>query len=159
MLFEGSVVGGGEYAQSSEPNIGTWEMVEAGTHPLFPGGQEDYYDPFGNLGAEVYIPTGGPSVPEQEQQQYGERRPSLAEFARNFWFSESLGDVEAKEAQREAEGLGPATMSHMDRMFAKDFVADARQPNPFFDPEFSGGFYEDWDPIYAGMDLFEKARS
>ena len=122
----------GSYQEMSDDY---WEMVAASQHP------------------------GGPSVPEQEQQQYGERRPSLAEFAKNFWFSESLGDVEAKEAQRQAEGLGPATMSNMDRMFAKDFAADARQPNPFFDPEFSGGFYEDWDPIYAGMDLFEKARS
>jgi len=97
-------------------------------------------------------------VPEQVQR-YGERRPSLAEFARNFWFSESLGDVEAKEARREAEGLGPATMSNMDRMFAKNFAAEAMGPDPFYDPEFSGGYYEDWDPIYAGMDLFERARS
>ena len=101
---------------------------------------------------------GGPSVPEQEQQWYGERRPSLAEWARQHWFSESLGDVEAKEAQRQAEGLGAATMSNMDRMYAKDFSAEAMGPDPFFDPEFSGGYYEDWDPIYAGMDLFERAR-
>ena len=62
MLFEGSVVGGGEYAQSNEPNIGTWEMVEAGTHPLFPGGQVDYYDPYGNLhNAPPAIVGGGSS--------------------------------------------------------------------------------------------------
>ena len=66
--------------------------------------------------------------------------------------------MEAKEAQREAEGLGPATMSNMDRMFAKDFAAEARQPDPFFDPEFSYEMYEDYDPIYAGMDLFQRAR-
>ena len=157
--IQGSIVSGNEAVLSDESNIGTWHDLVAGEHPLFPGGLEDYYedmnDPFT---IPINMPGGGPSVPEQEQQQYGERRPSLAEMARNFWFSESLGDVEAKEAQREAEGLGPATMSNMDRMFAKDFAAEARQPDPFYDPEFSGRYYEDYDPIFAGMDLFERAR-
>ena len=88
---------------------------------------------------------------------YGERRPSLAEYARQHWFSESLSDVEAKEARREAEGLGAATMSNMDRMFAKDFSAEIG-PDPFFDPDFSYEMYEDYDPIFAGMDLFQRAR-
>ena len=89
---------------------------------------------------------------------YGGRRPSLAEYARQHWFSESLSDVEAKEAKREAEGLGAATMSDMERMYAKDFAAEARQPDPFYDPEFSYEMYEDYDPIFAGMDLFQRAR-
>ena len=194
MLFEGSVVTGGEdvitedliasgenwpnyidsegnWVEGAAPDtiinpvtgevgstVGTWIDVEAGTHPLFPGGVEDYYDPYGNLGDAWHDPSGGPSVPEQVQR-YGERRPSLAEFARNFWFSESLGDVEEKEARREAEGLGPATMSNMDRMFAKNFAAEAMGPDPFYDKDFSSKYYEDYDPIYAGMDLFERARS
>ena len=162
MLFEGSIVSGNEAVLSDEPNIGTWEMVEAGTHPLFPGGQEDYYDPFGNLGAEVYTPTdGGGYYDDWGDWGGGGQGPAgmtLAEYARQHWFSESLSDVEAKEAQREAEGLGAATMSDMERMYAKDFAAEARQPDPFFDPEFSYEMYEDYDPIYAGMDLFQRAR-
>ena len=90
---------------------------------------------------------------------HGDRKKSLAEFARNFWFSESLDDVEAKEAQRQAEGLGVATMSDMDKMYAKDFSSKAMGPDPFFDPEFSYGHYKNFDPLYAGMDLFERARS
>ena len=157
--IEGSIVSGNEAVLSDEENIGTWHDLVAGEHPLFPGGLEDYYedmdDPFT---IPINMPGGGPSVPEQVQR-YGERRPSLAEFARNFWFSESLGDVEAKEARREAEGLGPATMSNMDRMFAKNFAAEAMGPDPFYDKDFSSKYYEDYDPIYAGMDLFERARS
>jgi len=32
-------------------------------------------------------------------------------------------------------------------------------PDPFYDKDFSSKYYEDYDPIYAGMDLFERARS
>jgi len=60
-LFEGSIVSGNEAVLSDEPNIGTWSDVEEGTHPLFPGGLEDYYDPYGNLGDAWHEPSGGPS--------------------------------------------------------------------------------------------------
>jgi len=121
------------------------------------GSYEEMVDDYWEMVAASQDPS-GPSVPEQ-QQGYGPAGMTLAEFARNFWFSESLGDVEEKEARREAEGLGPATMSNMDRMFAKNFAAEAMGPDPFYDKDFSSKYYEDYDPIYAGMDLFERARS
>jgi len=142
--------------------VGTWDMIENpevyGEHPMFPGGLEDYYDMMDeNWGLENWGEPGGYEDYWGDWGDYGGRRPSLAEYARQHWFSESLSDVEAKEARREAEGLGPATMSNMDRMFAKDFSAEIG-PDPFFDPEFSYEMYEDYDPIFAGMDLFQRAR-
>jgi hypothetical protein len=82
---------------------------------------------------------------------------SLADLARQTWFSESLGDVIARQEERQKEGLGPAGMraSEMERMYDKEFAAKA---SPLFDPEFSLGVYEDIDPMYAGMDLFRKSR-
>jgi len=85
---------------------------------------------------------------------YG-RIGSLADLARQTWFSESLSDVEAREQERTEEGLGVATMAEMERMYDKDFAAKA---SPLFDPEFSFKQYEDINPLYAGMDLFRKAR-
>ena len=80
---------------------------------------------------------------------------SLAELAKQTWFSESLSDVEKREQKRADEGLGVATMADMEQMYGRDFAAKA---SPLFDPEFSLGAYEEIDPMYAGMDLFRKSR-
>jgi hypothetical protein len=73
-LFEGSVVSGNEAVESTEPNIGTWSDVEAGNHPLFPGGLEDYYDPYGNLGNAWHEPSGGPGWEGYDRDLLAERR-------------------------------------------------------------------------------------
>ena len=73
-LFEGSVVSGNEAVESTEPNIGTWSDVEAGNHPLFPGGLEDYYDPYGNLGNAWHEPSGGPGWEGYGDDYFGDRR-------------------------------------------------------------------------------------
>jgi hypothetical protein len=176
--IQGSIVSGGEDVEtqhhydtgtpwaSGDPlthageYVGTWHDLVAGEHPLFPGGLDEYYeymdDPF-TIPINYGEPGGGYEDYWGDWGDYGGRRPSLAEYARQHWFSESLSDVEAKEAKREAEGLGAATMSDMERMYAKDFSAEIG-PDPFFDPDFSYEMYEDYDPIFAGMDLFQRAR-
>ena len=171
--FEGNLVEGAAPDVIMDPEtgemvsvVGTWDMIENpevyGEHPMFPGGLEDYYDTMDeNWGFENWGEPGGGDEDYWGDWGGGGQGPAgmtLAEYARQHWFSESLSDVEAKEARREAEGLGPATMSNMDRMFAKDFATEARQPDPFYDPEFSYEMYEDYDPIFAGMDLFQRAR-
>ena len=167
--FEGNLVEGAAPDVIMDPEtgemvsvVGTWDMIENpevyGEHPMFPGGLEDYYDTMDeNWGFENWGEPGGGDEDYWGGGGQGPAGMTLAEYARQHWFSESLSDVEAKEARREAEGLGPATMSNMDRMFAKDFSAEIG-PDPFFDPEFSYEMYEDYDPIFAGMDLFERAR-
>jgi hypothetical protein len=42
-IAEGSIVSGNEAVESTEPFTGTWSDVEAGNHPMFPGGVQDYY--------------------------------------------------------------------------------------------------------------------
>jgi hypothetical protein len=58
-----------------EANIGTWGDVEAGTHPLFPGGLDDYYN-MQSSGWGVTNPgTGG-----EAWQDYGYYDPRQATF-------------------------------------------------------------------------------
>ena len=123
------------------------------------GSYEEMADDYWEIRGEEQAQQGEGPGWEDYGDYYDDRPPSLAEWARQHWFSESLGDVEAKEAQRQAEGLGAATMSNMDRMYTKDFAAADIGPDPFFDPEYSYEYFKDYDPIFAGMQLFEKARS
>jgi len=83
---------------------------------------------------------------------------SMADLAKHTWFSESLGDVMARQEERQKEGLGPAGMraSEMEQMYDRDFAAKA---SPLRDPGFSFGVYEDVKPILAGMELFDIART
>ena len=43
-------------------------------HPLFPGGQEDFYDPYGNLGVAWHEPSGGGAYGWDDRDLLGERR-------------------------------------------------------------------------------------
>ena len=88
------------------------------------------------------------------QGQVGEV-DSLSDLARRTWFSESLSDVEAREQKRMDEGLGVATMTDMERMYDMDFAAKA---NPLFDPGFSFGATEQYDPLYGDLKLWQQAQ-
>ena len=44
MLMEGSIVTPMEAMSSNESGIGTYSDLEAGAHPMFPGGLQQYYD-------------------------------------------------------------------------------------------------------------------
>ena len=86
---------------------------------------------------------------------------SMSDMARHYWFSESLDDVSAREAQRKEEGLGVATMMEMEKMYDRDFAAKA---NPMADPRFSEfamgerGTTAAEDIMYS-KGLFETART
>ena len=81
---------------------------------------------------------------------------SLSALARRTWFSESLSDVEAREQERTGEGLGVATMSDMERMYGSDFAGKA---NPLFDPGFSFGAIEKYDPYFGDLKLWQEAQT
>ena len=81
---------------------------------------------------------------------------SLADYYRHHWFSESLSDVERREQERLDEGLGLATMGDMEQMYGSEFAAQA---NPLFDPGYSQQVTAELDPMSAGMELFELART
>ena len=198
-IIEGSIVSGGEYAQTPtlrdepEPNIGTWGMVEgqwnfgdpggllegamtpenyakykadiagfekdpALAHPLFPGGQEDYYNMMNENWGETYD---GGEWDSWADPWYGGHYQgyddSMSDMARHFWFSESLDDVTARKEERRKAGLGPAGMraSEMEQMYDREFAAKA---NPLFDPGYSQSVTEEMNPIAAGMELFDIAR-
>ena len=82
---------------------------------------------------------------------------SMAERARHHWFSESLGDVMARQEERQKEGLGAAGMraSEMEQMYDKEFAAKA---NPHHDPGYSEAITSELDPMYASRLLWETAR-
>ena len=86
---------------------------------------------------------------------------SMSDMARHYWFSESLDDVSAREAQRKEEGLGVATMMDMEQMYDRNFAAKA---NPMVDPRFSEfamgerGTTAAEDIMYS-KGLFETART
>ena len=86
---------------------------------------------------------------------------SMSDMARHYWFSESLDDVSAREAQRKEEGLGVATMANMEQMYDKNFAAKA---SPMADPGFSEfamgerGTTAAEDIMYS-KGLFETART
>jgi len=44
MILEGTIVSGNEAVESNDIGIGTWSDLEAGKHPMFPGGTQQYYD-------------------------------------------------------------------------------------------------------------------
>jgi len=44
MILEGSIVGANEAMYGSSTGVGTWSDLEAGKHPMFPGGTQQYYD-------------------------------------------------------------------------------------------------------------------
>ena len=92
---------------------------------------------------------------EGHEQPAGEI-DSLADYARHHWFSESLSDVERREQERLEEGLGLATMGDMEQMYGSEFAAQA---NPLFDPGYSQQVTAELNPISAGMELFELART
>ena len=83
---------------------------------------------------------------------------SMSDLARHYWFSKSLDDVTARKEERRKEGLGAAGMraSEMEQMYDREFSAKA---NPFFDPGYSQSVTEEMNPIAAGMELFELART
>jgi len=90
-------------------------------------------------------------------QQYGMPGfSSLADLARRTWFSESLADVEAREAERLEEGLGVATMANMEQMYGREFAAQA---SPLHDPEFSLKATEEYDPLYGDLRLWQEAQT
>ena len=82
----------------------------------------------------------------------------MSDLARDYWFSESLSDVTARQEKRQKEGLGPAGMraSEMERMYDREFAAKA---NPLHDPGYSQQTTAELDPMYAGRELFELART
>jgi len=185
-IMEGSIVSGNEYIESLYPqeggpagmtlgeaasvpgivnlgglpetNIGTWGMVEEGTHPLFPGGLDDYYDMQNENWGAINDPWDSWTDPWYggHKQSVGPAGMTLAELARHTWFSESLADVERREQERLEEGLDVATMSDMEDIFGEEFGGGA---NPLFDPEFSESATAEMNPLYADITLFEQARS
>jgi hypothetical protein len=83
---------------------------------------------------------------------------SMSDLARHYWFSESLDDVTARKEERRKEGLGAAGMraSEMEQMYDREFAAKA---NPLFDPGYSQSVTAEMNPIAAGMELFDIART
>ena len=96
------------------------------------------------------------------QGHYQGETDSMADLAKHTWFSESLGDVTARQEERKKEGLGPAGMraSEMEQMYDKNFAAKA---TPLADPGFSEfvmgkrGTTPAEDIIYS-KGLWEQAR-
>ena len=64
MIMEGSIVTPMEAMQSNEYGIGTYSDLEAGAHPMFPGGLQQYYD-------EMSIPKFQPIVSGGGGSGYG----------------------------------------------------------------------------------------
>ena len=64
--IQGSIVSGNEAVLSGESNIGTWDDLVSGQHPLFPGGLSDYYE---DMDDPFTIPVNQPG--DEGQQGYG----------------------------------------------------------------------------------------
>jgi len=121
--------------------------------------------PEGHVGIEDFWKVPEPSEqawdswadPWNEGYYQGEA-DSMSDLARDYWFSESLADVAARKEERRKAGLGPAGMraSEMERMYDREFAAKA---NPLHDPGYSQQVTEELDPMYAGRELFELART
>ena len=105
-----------------EPNIGTWGDIEAGTHPLFPGGLDDYYKVMGQNWGVTNQGGGGGWTPErnllddrrawQEQLWYGPKQSPQKEM-REQGFFDTMEDAYSEDiAETLDKGLYSGTFIH-----------------------------------------------
>mgnify|MGYP003148622758 CR=1 FL=1 len=158
----------GPQAQAHSPT-GLIEITGESGIPAYIGRDEDGNlipnpDPNANQ-YTVFNPYEGYSEPAWDswadpwnEGYYQGEADSMSDLARDYWFSESLADVAARKEERRKAGLGPAGMraSEMERMYDREFAAKA---NPLHDPGYSQQVTEELDPMYAGRELFELART